>query len=47
MKPEERTQHIEAYGFAHQMLVSALKRFPKGMWQFRPAPGRWTIHEII
>jgi len=24
-----------------------LENFPKTMWQFRPAPGRWTIHEII
>ena len=47
MTPEDRKQKIESYGSAHQRLVTALQRFPREMWQFRPAPGRWTIHEII
>ncbi|HMQ52036.1 MAG TPA: DinB family protein [Anaerolineae bacterium] len=47
MTPDERTQKIESYGAAHQQLVSALENFPPEMWQFRPAPDRWTIHEII
>jgi hypothetical protein len=44
---EERNKKIESYGLAHQRLVSALDNFPREMWQFRPAPDRWTIHEII
>ena len=44
---EERAQKIESYGLAHPQLVAALARFPRGMWQYRPAPERWTIHEII
>lgn len=44
---EARSKKIKAYGMAHQRLVSALERFPREMWQFRPAPDRWTIHEII
>lgn len=47
MTPKERNQKIESYGLAYQRLVAALKRFPREMWQFRPAPDRWTIHEII
>ena len=47
MTPAERKQKIETYGNAYRELVSALKGFPKEMWQFRPAPNDWTIHEII
>jgi hypothetical protein len=45
--PQERSARIESYGRAHTKLVSALERFPREMWQFRPALDRWTIHEII
>lgn len=47
MTSEERQRKIKSYGSAYQALVEGLKRFPKAMWQFRPAPDRWTIHEII
>ena len=47
MNPEQRQQKIESYGAAHAALVAALQRFPEAMWQFRPAPDRWTIHEIV
>ncbi len=47
MTSEERNKIIESYGSAHRKLVAALKRFPQEMWQFRPAPDRWTIHEIV
>ena len=47
MTPEERNKRIESYGTAYQRLVAALERFPAEMWQFRPAPDHWTIHEII
>jgi hypothetical protein len=47
MTSEERNKKIESYGTAYQRLVAALERFPREMWQFRPAPDRWTIHEII
>ena len=47
MSPDERKQRIERYGEAHQELVSALERLPLEMWDFRPAPDQWTIHEII
>ncbi len=47
MTPEERNNRIESYGLAYQRLVLALERFPREMWQFRSAPDRWTIHEIL
>ncbi|MBK8795539.1 MAG: DinB family protein [Anaerolineales bacterium] len=47
MGREERDRKIEAYGAAYAQLVAALGRFPREMWQYRPALGRWTIHEII
>ena len=47
MTTEERSQKIESYGTVHPRLIAALERFPRAMWQFRPAPDRWTIHEII
>jgi len=47
MTSEERQRKIKSYGSAYLTLVEGLKRFPHEMWQFRPAPDRWTIHEII
>ena len=47
LSTESRQQKIESYGAAHTSLVNALERFPKEMRQFRPAPDRWTIHEIV
>lgn len=47
MIKQERTQLIESYGKAYDTLVTALKEFPKEMWQWKPAPEKWSIHEII
>ena len=44
---EERMRKIESYGSAYLRLVAALEAFPREMWQYRPEPDRWTIHEII
>lgn len=43
----ERQRKIQSYGNAYQRLAEALQQFPVEMWQFRPAPDRWTIHETI
>jgi hypothetical protein len=43
----DRKVKIDSYGRAHEKLAAALPRFPRNMWQFRPAPDEWTIHEII
>jgi len=47
MTATERQQKIESYGNAYTKLVAALQQLPKEMWQFRAAPGDWTIHEIV
>ena len=47
MTTHERNQLIESYGKAYETLIEGLKEFPTEMWQWRPAPGKWTIHEII
>jgi hypothetical protein len=47
MNGEDRKQKIESYGKAYQYLTAALERFPREMWQYRPAPDLWTIHEIV
>lgn len=44
---EERQDKIARYGEAPEMLASALPGFPKEMWQYRPSPDQWTIHEIL
>jgi uncharacterized damage-inducible protein DinB len=47
MNSKERHSKIAAYGAAHDLLMGALKQFPKEMWQYKPGPERWSIHEII
>jgi hypothetical protein len=47
MTVQTRQDKIALYGKAHDLLVEALARFPREMWQYRPAPDRWTIHEIV
>src|SRR5215469_15185242 len=43
MQPEK----LESFGRAPYCLVTALREFPKKMWQFEPAPDRWSIHKTI
>ena len=47
MTTEERREKIEAYGKGPAELVEAVKEFPREMWQFKPGPERWSIHEIL
>lgn len=47
MTPEERRAKIESYGQAYDDLLAALKEFPREMWQWKPAPDRWSVHEIL
>jgi hypothetical protein len=43
----DRQRQLETYASAYDELRSALERFPRSMWQYRPAPDQWTIHELI
>src|SRR5712692_1260993 len=47
MTPAGRKQRIESYGNAYNYLVESLTEFPKAMWQFKPSPDDFSIHEII
>jgi hypothetical protein len=47
MTHQERMAKLESFGQAGDSLKDALKQFPRQMWQYRPGPDRWTIHEII
>jgi len=47
MLPETRRKKIESYGNGHSALLEALKKFPKGMWQWRDPHGCWSIHELV
>lgn len=47
MTLDDRQQKIAIYGSAYDMLQKALERYPRTMWQFRPASDDFTIHEIL
>lgn len=47
MTQAERVAKIDSYGKAYDLLVQALRRYPRQMWQYRPAADGWTIHEIV
>ncbi len=47
MNQAERNEKIEEYGRGYDLLMSALAEVPRVAWKFKPAPGEWSIHEII
>jgi len=47
MNTLERNKLIELYGNAYTLLTEALTLWPQEMWQWKPAPDKWSIHEII
>ena len=47
MNSAERNEKIELYGKGFDMLVHVLQDVPREMWQFKPAPSEWSIHEVI
>jgi len=44
---QDREQKIELYGKGYQQLIDALPRFPQEMWDFKPSPDRWSLHEML
>ncbi len=44
---QERERKIELYGKGYQQLTDAIQKFPREMWEFKPSPDRWSIHEIL
>lgn len=47
MDKNERQRLIEEYGEGYQKLLACLDEIPKEIWQFKPAPEEWSVHEII
>ncbi len=47
MNTQERNEKIELYGRGVDLLKETLKDTPRGMWQFKPAPTEWSVHEIL
>jgi hypothetical protein len=47
MNIDERNQKIELYGQGFEMLVHILQDITREMWQFKPAPNEWSVHEVI
>ena len=43
----ERTALIERYVRGPALLKAALKKVPAEAMQWRPAPGKWSAHEVI
>jgi len=42
-----RTERIDSYSKGYEKLAAALNEIPKEMWNFKPAPNKWSVHEII
>jgi len=42
-----RTERIDSYSKGYEKLIAAVNQLPKEMWNFKPAPNKWSVHEII
>jgi hypothetical protein len=47
MTPAERRSLITKYAEGPAKLRAALAEVPKEALQWRPAPGKWSVHEVI
>jgi hypothetical protein len=47
MTTQERNDLIASYGKAYETFMAALWKYPTEMWQWKPGPDKWSIHEII
>ena len=43
----QRQTILHRYAAAYTELTDALAKFPKEMWDYRPAPREWNVHEVI
>ena len=42
-----RNERLESYSKCFEELVTAVNEMPKEMWNFKPSPNKWSVHEII
>jgi len=47
MKPDEKLKLIERYARGPALLAETVARVPKAALQWRPAAGKWSVHEIV
>ncbi len=47
MNLAERNEKIEEYGRGFDLFTAALAEIPREAWEFMPAFGEWSIHEVI
>jgi len=47
MTPAERRHLITRYAAGPDLLAAALAEVPEEALQWRPAPGKWSAHEVI
>jgi hypothetical protein len=47
MTPDERRACIRRYAEGPDLLERALAEVPEAARQWRPAPGKWSVHEVI
>jgi hypothetical protein len=47
MDRKEIDEKIEQYGRGFGLLSATLAEVPREAWSYRPAPGEWSVHEII
>src|SRR5262249_1244438 len=47
MTPAERRDLIARYVRGPEVLRAALARVPREALQWRPAPGKWSVHEVV
>lgn len=47
MSASDRSRRIQQYAEGPERLRQALNRVPDAMVKWRPAPGKWSVHEIV
>jgi DinB superfamily len=47
MNTKERNEKIEQYGNGFNLLTAALAKVSKEVWEVRPEPNEWSVHEIV
>ena len=45
--PEERQKLIQQYADGPKRLASAFARVPEAARRWRPAAGKWSVHEVV
>jgi hypothetical protein len=47
MTPNERADLIRRYAEGAEVLEAAFRRVPSDALKWRPAPGKWSVHEVV